>query len=326
MYALQDKIFAVQDSSFDELAYNVFQFQYERVKTFRTFCDMLGKQPSSISRITDFPFLPIDFFKHQPVICEGMTAQITFESSGTTGLNTSKHEVADVSIYERSFLTAFRTFYGDPDQFVILALLPSYLERNNSSLVYMVEKLMNFSARAENGFYLNDFEKLKEQLHQLQIKKQKTILIGVSFALLDAAEKASVLFPDLIIIETGGMKGRREEITRTELHEVLKKSFGVSKIHSEYGMTELLSQAYSSGDGIFHSPPWMKIFIRDPDDPIHVHNYEKTGAINIIDLANLYSCSFIATGDAGKLFMDGSFEISGRLGAAEIRGCNLLVS
>jgi phenylacetate-coenzyme A ligase PaaK-like adenylate-forming protein len=254
-----------------------------------------------------------------------MKGGVIFDSSGTTGSVPSRHFVAEVSLYEESFMRGFQHFYGKPDDYVFLALLPSYLERGNSSLVYMADKFIRLSRKEESGFFLNEFERLHSLVLSLKERGQRTILLGVTFALLDFAEAFSLDFPELIVMETGGMKGRREELTRTEVHSRLCNSFGVKKIHSEYGMTELLSQAYSKGHGIFQTPSWMKILLRDVYDPLQLQKRNKNGAINVIDLANLYSCSFIATNDLGKMNEDGSFEITGRMDNAEIRGCNLMV-
>jgi hypothetical protein len=273
--------------------------------------------------------LPISFFKTHSITTTAFTPAAIFESSGTTQTINSKHLIKDIGLYETSFTNCFKLFYGQPEEWCIIALLPSYLERNNSSLVLMADKLIQQSKHPQSGFYLQDTEALHETLVSLENKQQKTLLIGVTFALLDFAEKYSLPLHYTTIMETGGMKGRRKEMTRQEVHSALCKSFQLQNIHSEYGMTELLSQAYSKGDGIFNCPPWMKILIRDEDDPLTVHtstqNKIVSGAINIIDLANIYSCSFIATEDAGKLFADDSFEVLGRLDNSDISGCSLLV-
>ncbi len=325
MNSLYSKIFTVTDLNFEETTLEVFAFQYEHVKVYRQFCDSLKQNPANVKSISQIPFLPIEFFKTHAVIAEGETASKTFESSGTTGQITSKHHVVDLNVFEESFLKCFEQFYGDVNQYVIIALLPSYLERNNSSLVYMAKDLMERSRQNASGFFLNDFDKLYDWLDVLKTSKRKVILLGVTFALLDFAAQYKIDFPDLIVMETGGMKGRREELTRQAVHLQLKNSFGVKNIHSEYGMTELLSQAYSKGDGIFQSPPWLKIFTRDMYDPLRLQEENKTGVINVIDLANLYSCSFIATGDLGKVNFNGTFEVLGRMADAEVRGCNLMV-
>lgn len=292
---------------------------------YRMFCDAMKASPESVKRIEDIPFLPVEFFKTHRVFMDGKSPQFIFESSGTTGSTPSRHFVPDLALYEKSFLLGFKYFYGDPSGYIILGLLPSYLERNNSSLVYMTHKLIEYSGKPESGFFLNEFEKLNSLLLELKKANRKTILLGVTFALLDFAGKYNMEFPDLIIMETGGMKGRREELTRPEVHEKLCAAFGAEKIHSEYGMTELLSQGYSKGDGIFELPPWMKVFIRDVYDPLILLEAGRTGAVNIIDLANVNSCSFIATNDLGIVNEHGSFGIMGRMDNAEIRGCNLMV-
>lgn len=280
---------------------------------------------ASVSELKQIPFLPIEFFKSQQVLSSSHPAVLTFSSSGTTGALTSKHLVADVSWYETSFRLGFEKFYGDIRNYVVLALLPSYQEREGSSLIYMVEDMIRQSGRAKSGFFLNDDENLRQTLRSLCDSGKPTILIGVTFALLDFMEQEPLKFPDLIIMETGGMKGRRKEMIREELHLKLREGFGVKKIHSEYGMTELLSQAYSLGDGLFHCPPWMKILIRDTNDPLTILENSQAGGINVIDLANINSCSFIATQDLGKVTGANTFEVLGRFDNADIRGCNLLV-
>ena len=325
LISLVESIFSVNDSTFHKIALEVFKYQYEHVEIYRLFCNSLGKNPGNVNTVLQIPFLPIEFFKSHAIITEGHTAQAIFESSGTTGSVSSKHFVADTKLYERSFISAFEKFYGPAADYVYLALLPSYLERNNSSLVYMAQKLMDISQKNANGFFLDNTSYLYDLLEALKAGKRKTVLLGVTFALLDFAVAHKTDFPDLIIMETGGMKGRREEMTRAEVHSILKTSFGVSNIHSEYGMTEMLSQAYSKGNGIFYPCNTLKILIRDLYDPMQVEQNQTTGGVNIIDLANLYSCSFIATGDLGKLYNDGSFEILGRMAQTDVRGCNLMV-
>ena len=272
------------------------------------------------------PFLPIEFFKSQRVVSNNHDVQVIFTSSGTTGITTSSHNVTDVSWYEASFRKAFELFYGDIKDYTVLALLPSYLEREGSSLIYMADDLIKQSQNPDSGFFLYNHEELYKQLIKQQHNNKPTLLIGVTFALLDFVENYSLNFSELIVMETGGMKGRRKEMIREELHEQLRKGFGVAAIHSEYGMTELLSQAYSKGDGIFNCPPWMRIITRDTNDPITLIKDNKAGGINIIDLANVNSCSFIATQDLGKVYADGSFEVLGRFDNADIRGCNLLIA
>lgn len=280
--------------------------------------------PRQVKKLEDIPFLPIQFFKSKEIIVRNRKPQIIFSSSGTTGMATSKHYVADVRVYEQSFRSAFQAFYGDPADYTILALLPSYLERKGSSLIYMVDDLIKQSKNENSGFYLHNLDELKERLLFLEEKSQKVLLIGVSYALLDLVEKYQFQLQHSTIMETGGMKGQRREMVKEELHSVLKKGFGINEIHSEYGMTELLSQAYSKGKGEFSCPPWMKILIRDPEEATSFIS-GKTGGINVIDLANIHSCAFIATQDLGKIKENGCFEVLGRFDESDIRGCNLMV-
>lgn len=318
-------IFSIQnDTDFEREALKAFLYQFENNTTYRSFCDLLYKHPSEINHSRDIPFLPIQFFKTHSILTEGKTASTTFTSSGTTGSTTSKHHVADLGLYEASFRDAFAKAYGNPKDYVIVALLPSYLERTGSSLIYMVDDLIKSSGHSESGFYLNDLKKLAQTLIELDSKAQKVLLIGVSFALLDLVESYSFNLNHTIVMETGGMKGRRKELIREELHDLLKKGFGVQHIHSEYGMTELLSQAYSKGDGIFTAPPWMKVYTRDTEDALTIHYTPKSGGLNIIDLANQFSCPFIATQDLGKVYENGNFTILGRFDHSDIRGCNLM--
>lgn len=325
MKLLKERIFNITDNTFEATALEVFRYQYEKVSVYNQFCSLLNKTPDKVNTLADIPFLPVEFFKSHTVLAEGTKAAEVFESSGTTGSISSKHHVADLELYEQSFVKGFEHFYGPVNDYAILSLLPSYLERGNSSLVYMARQLMDLTGKADSGFFLNEYEKLLSLLNELKERKQKTLLLGVTFALLDFADFTTLNFPELIVMETGGMKGRREELTRAEVHQRLTRAFGVDKIHSEYGMTELLSQGYSKGDGLFATPPWMKILMRDVSDPLYTDAVQTQGAVNVIDLANLYSCAFIATGDMGKKYADGSFEIAGRLDNAEIRGCNLMV-
>lgn len=319
-------IFNIQTGlEFDTMAMRTFGFQYQNNKVYQEFCDYLGKNDKNTFTVTDIPFLPIEFFKTKNIITGNLAPELIFTSSGTTGSLTSKHMVANVSVYEQSFRAAFAHFYGNIKDYRILALLPAYLEREGSSLIYMVADLIANSHHVDSGFYLDDFEKLHQKLVELDKKGTKTLLIGVSFALLDFVETHRLKLKNCIVMETGGMKGRRKELIRSELHQTLIDGFGVAKIHSEYGMTELLSQAYSKGDGIFKNPPWMKVFTRDTEDPLTIHPIGKTGGLNIIDLANVYSCSFLATQDLGRVFGDGSFEVLGRFDNSDIRGCNLMV-
>ncbi len=343
------KIFEINSpDQFSTVALEIFRFQAEHCEPYKRYLSLLGTDIGKILDITQIPFFPIQFFKTENVICDRCTAQNTnakkvlpqkiFTSSATTGMTPSRHPVADLSLYERSFSEGFRLQYGTPSDYAILALLPSYLEREGSSLVYMTENLMKQSANEHNGYYLYNHAELYDMLCRLKTDGQKTILIGVSFALLDFVSwlkldsALKMEFPDLIVVETGGMKGRGEELSREELHSRLKEGFGVDKIHSEYGMAELLSQAWSKGDGLFFTPPWMKILIRDLNNPFRLlsngeiaGNNIKRGGINIIDLANIYSCSFIETEDMGMNYSDGSFKIFGRIRNSELRGCNLLI-
>jgi len=319
-----DKIFSVTGSGFSQLVLDIFHFQYEANSVYNSYVNALGKTPSDVDEIEKIPFLPISFFKTDEIKTGRFNAEVIFKSSGTTQTINSQHHVKDVSIYTQSFTTAFKKIYGDPQKWCVLGLLPSYLEKGNSSLVYMVDDLIKQSRHPQSGFYLYDLDKLKETLLSLEKSNQKSLLIGVTYALLDFAEKFPVTLKNTIIMETGGMKGRREELTRMEVHDQLKKAFGKTEIHSEYGMTELLSQAYAKKEGRFECPPWMKVLIRDDEDPLTVQHSVLSGAINIIDLANVYSCSFIATDDVGKLYPDKSFEVLGRMDGSDLRGCSLL--
>ncbi|WP_420604340.1 acyl transferase [Flagellimonas sp.] len=311
-------------TEFELLALKVFGFQFKNNPVYQTFCKHLGKSPSNVLHVDEIPFLPIEFFKTHKIVSSPKKPDAIFESSGTTAGNTSKHHVTDIELYRQSYNKGFASFYGPIEEYCVLALLPSYLEREGSSLVYMVNDLVARSKHPDSGFYLYDLKTLREKLAQLEKQRTKTLLIGVSFALLDLAEQHPMNLKHTIIMETGGMKGRRKELIREELHFILKNAFGVSKIHSEYGMTELLSQAYSSGDGLFKCPPWMEVMTRNTEDPLSIQPHGKTGGINVIDLANVYSCSFIATQDLGKTHKNGTFEILGRFDHSDIRGCNLM--
>ena len=328
-----DDVFKINSSSqFDELALSVFRYQAKECEVYARFLSGLSVLPESVKKLEEIPFLPIEFFKTQEVkTSETDKNEIIFTSSGTTGTVQSKHFVSDISVYEKSYLKGFELVYGNIENYAIFALLPSYQERDGSSLIYMVEDLIKKSNHADSGFYLNNYEELIAKINLLEANSQKTILIGVTYALLDLLEQFPLWkrgqgdLKRMTIMETGGMKGKRKEMVREELHSTLCKGFGLDKIHSEYGMTELLSQAYSKGDGIFNCPPWMKILIRDTNDPFSFLQLNKTGGINVIDLANIDSCSFIATQDLGKLHSDNSFEVLGRFDNTDIRGCNLLV-
>lgn len=309
---------------FEKIAFQVFKFQFENNTVYRSFCDLLYKNPSDITSLEDIPFLPIEFFKSHDILSSKKSIEKTFSSSGTTGSTTSKHLITDLRIYEESFNEGFKQFYGKVEDYTILALLPSYLERDGSSLIYMVDALIKQTNKPKSGFYLDNLSELKDTLIELENKGEKVLLIGVSFALLDLVESHKFQLKNTIVMETGGMKGRRKELVREELHAILKEGFGIEEIHSEYGMTELLSQAYSKGHGIFECAKSMKIFTRDTEDALSILENNKTGGINIIDLANVNSCSFIATQDLGRVHNDGSFEIIGRFDNSDIRGCNLM--
>lgn len=314
------------EDSFLKTALQVFRYQYENNKLYRDFCQALKRFPDNVKGLHEIPFLPIEFFKTQQVYAANTPAEIVFTSSGTGQTGVSAHHVAQLSVYTDSFTRSFAHFYGDVSDYCILALLPAYLDRQGSSLVYMVQQLMQTGKNQKSAFFNTDYDKLFLHLQEQDKAGQKCLLIGVSFALLAFAEKYALPLKHTIIMETGGMKGRGRELTRPELHEKLSKAFGVSLIHSEYGMTEMLSQAYSSGDGLFKTPPWLKILARETTDPLNVGLTGKTGGINVIDLANIYSCSFIATQDLGRVYPNGSFEITGRFDFSEIRGCNLLMN
>jgi phenylacetate-coenzyme A ligase PaaK-like adenylate-forming protein len=313
------------EAAFIDMALKVFKFQFENNTVYRSLCDLLYVNPSDVKRIEDIPFLPIQFFKSHTVVSTNAPVETTFTSSGTTGSITSKHYVTDLKLYEQSFKKGFAEAYGEIKDYVILALLPSYLEREGSSLIYMVDQLIKDSKQAESGFYLHNLSELKDTLLRLDADGKKVLLIGVSYALLDLVEIHSFQLKNTIVMETGGMKGKRKELIKEELHTILKNGFGVDNIHSEYGMTELLSQAYSKGNGVFECPKWMKIFTRDTEDALTILQEGKNGGINVIDLANLNSCAFIATQDLGKVHANSHFEIIGRFDNSDIRGCNLMV-
>ena len=321
----QDIFTISSQKQFEKIALKVFRYQYENNQVYREFCDFLKTDVQKVKSLNQIPFLPIQFFKSHSVVSNSHKVQETFTSSGTTGMITSKHLVTDVSLYEQSYRQAFSQFYGNIEDFAVLALLPSYLERSGSSLIYMVKDLIELSNNEHSGFYLHNYDELISKLIELDTSGQNVILIGVTYALLDLVEKHSFELKNTIIMETGGMKGKRKEMIREELHEILCNGFGVTNIHSEYGMTELLSQAYSLGNGIFECPSWMQILVRDTEDALCYVDYGKTGGVNVIDLANINSCSFIATQDLGKKYPNNSFEILGRFDNSDIRGCNLMV-
>ena len=319
-------IFSIQtDADFVQAALQTFGYQYQHNQVYQRFCTLLGRTPDKVRQLTDIPFLPIEFFKSEAVYCGNERPTTVFTSSGTTGSQTSRHYVKDLAVYQESFRQGFADFYGNIEEYTVLALLPSYLERTGSSLITMVADLIERSGSADSGFYLNEYDLLAEKLTSLDRSGRKVLLIGVSFALLDLVETHRFQLKNTIVMETGGMKGRRKELIREELHAILCEGFGVEHIHSEYGMTELLSQAYSAGSGLYESVRWLKVLIRDTNDALSYQRPLKTGGINLIDLANIHSCSFIATQDLGRLHPNGRFEVLGRFDNADIRGCNLLI-
>lgn len=321
----EDKIFSTDEAHFEELAVDLFHFQYEHNPVYNQYVNSLPIVGRTIRSLAQIPFLPIQCFKTHTIKTTAFEPQAVFESSGTTQTINSRHYVKHLDLYKQSFLTAFGQFYGPVQDWCVIGLLPSYLERRHSSLVVMVDELIRQSGHAASGFYLYEHEKLHGLLQELEVKGQKTILIGVTFALLDLAEKFPLPLKHTIVMETGGMKGRREEITRQQVHDILQAAFGLPAIHAEYGMTELLSQAYSAGAGILHCPPWMKVLVREEDDPFAIRQ-AGSGILNVIDLANIYSCSFIATEDVARVYEDGSFEVQGRMDNSDIRGCSLMVA
>lgn len=329
------KIFGAETGQQEELILDVFRHQYENNTVYHSFCSAVRRDPLRVVSVTDIPFLPIRFFKTHEVSTGTFTPETWFESSGTTGMVNSRHLVRSLSLYRESFTRAFELHYGDPKDWCILGLLPAYLERQHSSLVVMVDELIRMTGHPQSGFYLYDYARLRDTLTDLESRGQRTLLIGVTFALLDFAAQFPMPLKHTTIMETGGMKGRRKEITRAELHEQLAQAFHEAPIHSEYGMTELLSQAYSTDSGIFYPPPWLKVLFREEDDPFALSSPAgwqpedgnrklKNGAINVIDLANIDSCCFIATDDMGRMHPDGGFEVLGRIDNADIRGCSLM--
>lgn len=326
---LENSVFHIGSiDDFNAKTLQLFHFQYQKNAVYREFCDLLKINPEKTASIDQIPFLPIRLFKSKRIICADYDSDknSSFTSSGTTGSETSTHYVSKIEMYEKSFLKSFELFYGNPEKWVILALLPSYLERSGSSLVYMTQKLIEKSRHPESGFYLNNFAELAVTLKKLEEKKQKTLLIGVTFALLDFSEKFSIPLQHTIVMETGGMKGRREELIREDLHNRLKNAFTLNEVHSEYGMTELLSQAYAKSNGLYSCPPWMKIKITSLQDPNELVKNGRSGKINIIDLANIYSCPFIATDDIGIAHSPESFEVLGRSDHSDLRGCSLMTA
>lgn len=321
---MQNRIFDIETKSqFESSALEMFDYQMKNNPVYSSYAKLLLKEKTPVN-IYEIPFLPISFFKTDQIICQGKAVEEIFLSSGTKGKQ-SKHLVSDISLYKQSYLKSFKLFYGDITQYCILSLLPNYREREGSSLIYMVNDLIAKSKHQQSGFYLNDYEKLSSNLKELEKAGEKTILFGVSYALLDLAEQFPQQLKNTIVIETGGTKGQREGLLKEELHQELKSAFSLEEIHSEYGMTELLSQSYSKNEGIFESPSWKKVLIRDINDPLSIIGHNKTGGINIIDLANIYSCPFIATQDLGKTFDNGTFVLLGRFDNTDVRGCNLLI-
>jgi hypothetical protein len=318
-------IFDLEPGDLLPFALELFRFQYSHNPLYRKYTDTLGIDPGAVASLETLPYLPLSFFKTQPVRTTDFVPEAVFASSGTTGMVTSRHEVRSLDLYRESFITAFQRVYGPIRDWCVIGLLPSYLERPNSSLVVMVGELISQSGHPDSGCYLYDHEALYRLLSGLEARGQRTLLIGVTFALLDFAEQYQLSLRHTVVMETGGMKGRRRELTRAELHAFLAQRFGVEEIHAEYGMTELLSQAYSRGNGIFTCPPWMKALVRTDDDPLEVKEVGE-GILNIIDLANRWSCAFLATEDVGRVYPDGRFEVSGRVDNSDIRGCSLLVS
>jgi hypothetical protein len=324
---MDHRLFTEGEEDFTSRALEAFRFQYDHNPLYRRYTDILGVRADAVLDITDIPFLPVSFFKTGSVRTTDFRPEVVFESSGTTGTGGSRHEVKDLGLYRESFTAGFRQFYGPAEDWCVIGLLPAYLERAGSSLVLMVHELIGQSrggGHAESGFYLYDHEALYGLLQRLERMGQKTLLIGVTFALLDFAEKYSLSLRHTVVMETGGMKGRRREITRPELHAFLMERLGLPAVHAEYGMTELLSQAYSAGGGLFATPSWMKVLVRMEDDPLEVRRRGE-GILNIIDLANIWSCCFLATEDIGYIHDDGRFEVSGRVDNSDIRGCSLLV-
>lgn len=323
---LKKAVLNINAQNFDATALAIFQYQYQHNVVYRQFVDLLKINPQSIKVVEKIPFLPISFFKNFEIKAGNWTAETVFSSSGTTGQITSQHFVRDVDLYQKITEQGFEYFYGKVDNYSVLALLPAYLERQGSSLVYMANHFINLSKQKNSDFFLYNYDALVEQLKYNQKQNIPTLLLGVSFALWDLAEQFPTDLSKVIIMETGGMKGRRKEVTRDELHGIFTKAFQMQFIHSEYGMTELLSQGYSKGKGIFYPTPTLKIFTREITDPLSMQKKGKVGGVNIIDLANLDSCSFLATDDLGRVYDDGSFEILGRFDNSDIRGCNLMVS
>lgn len=322
--ALDFPLNKINEQNFEWYAIQTFIFQYNYNSIYKEYCQLIGVIPNQIKTIHQIPFLPISLFKTKKILIDHTESEIEFSSSSTTGQGQSIHPVASLKLYQESFLQGFKFFYGDIKNYCILGLLPGYLERQGSSLIYMVQKLINESNHPQSGFYLNNMGELSETIQLLENKKQPTILIGVTYALFDFAKLYPQQLKHVIVMETGGMKGRDDIKHKSEFYEILTKQLGCENIHSEYGMTELLSQAYSKKNGIYNCPPWMKVTTRSVHDPFELLEKERFGALNIIDLANRYSCSFIATDDIGVVHKDDTFELSGRIDNSDLRGCSLL--
>jgi phenylacetate-coenzyme A ligase PaaK-like adenylate-forming protein len=325
--SLINRIFSIKtEKDFENCALEIFHFQYTHNPVYREWVQHLKYNIEQIKSTQEIPFLPIQFFKTHTVICfQPNQAKMIFSSSGTTGEITSKHHVFDTTVYETSFLKCFELFYGSPRDYCVLALLPSYLEREGSSLVYMAECLIKESKHSQSGFFLNNYGELVRQIEDLKQQKQKTLLLGVSYALMDLADKGVELNEQFTVMETGGMKGKRKELLKSELHDYLKTRFNINHVHSEYGMTELLSQGYMRESDFFETPPWLQFQIREVNDPLRLRHDTKTGGINVIDLTNVYSCSFIATQDLGRFTHDKKLQLMGRFDNSDVRGCNLMV-
>jgi len=325
--SFKDRLKFVNENSFNDFSIDLFHFQFENNPVYQKYVRSLDINPESVQGLNEIPFIPISLFKHHKIKTLDWHPDFIFESSGTSGLRSSKHFIEDNNFYKDISSSIFTQFYGNPEDYIILALLPSYLERNNSSLVYMVNYLIELTGSEHSGFYLSNLNELKKKIDFLRTSEVKPIMLwGVTFALLDFADNHTLNMENMIIVETGGMKGRSEEIIRSDLHEQLFEKLHVSSIHSEYGMTELLSQAYAVDSEKFRCPPWMKVLVREINDPFCLVPAGQQGVLNIIDLANIHSCAFIATEDLGRVYPDGSFEVLGRLDNSDMRGCNLLLS
>ena len=314
------------EADFTRLALERFQYQYRANPVYSEYCRLLGVRPQQVRSVPQIPFLPITFFKSHKVLCGGAEVAKVFRSSGTTGSIASEHHVVSLRDYESSFVNSFKQFYGDPENYCIIGLLPTYAERGDASLAYMVSHLIERSRHPQSGFYLDKFKELRDLIATVTQAGANVLLIGVTFALLDFCERYPGPLLNTVVMETGGMKGKRPEMVREAVHAQLEAGFEIPEVHSEYGMTELLSQAYSNGEGIFSTPPWMRIFTREIEDPLTLQHPGKTGGVNVVDLANTHSCSFIATQDLGRVQKDGRFEILGRFDHADVRGCNLMIA